>query len=136
MAIDLSERQDGVVYPPHSGRPVEPMLNGLSGATSTRPELFFGRSVPLLAWLLARFQPVESERKHDDVDDTDYLVDGQEMAMQARCPHCLGEQWMMTVAAFSRGEHGCTKCGWYTTPMTYPQWYEALRAKRDEQPLP
>ncbi len=69
-----------------------------------------------------------------DDDKADDLFEGEEMAMQTRCPHCLGEQWVMTVIAFSAGEHGCTKCGWHTRPMTYAQWHAALAAKRNEQP--
>lgn len=87
--------------------------------------------MPLPARSERRSQHVETEQEHDDDPDSGDLVDGEELAMQSRCPHCLGEQWVMTVIAFSRGEHGCTKCGWKTTPMTYAQWYAALSAKRN-----
>ncbi len=56
--------------------------------------------------------------------------DPDEPTMQTRCPHCLGEQWAMTVIAFSQGMHGCTCCGKLTTPMTDAQWRAALRRKR------
>lgn len=52
------------------------------------------------------------------------------IAMQTRCIWCLGEQYVLNVIAFSNGESGCTRCGRFTTPLTYEQWYAALRDAR------
>lgn len=54
----------------------------------------------------------------------------QAQAMQTRCPHCLGEQYVLNVIDFSNGLVSCPRCGHKTTPMTYEQWYDALRATR------
>lgn len=88
--------------------------------------------MPLPGDSLGRSQHVESAEEHSRIEDSEQLGD-RDIAMQSRCPHCLGEQWAMTVIAFSRGEHGCTVCGWKTKPMTNEQWYAALAAKRAEE---
>lgn len=53
-----------------------------------------------------------------------------QVAMQSRCPHCLGEQYVLNILGFSNGENGCSKCGEKTAVMTYEQWYESLRIAR------
>lgn len=58
------------------------------------------------------------------------------VAMQSRCPHCLGEQYCLNVIGFSTGKRGCTVCGEKSTVMTYEQWHDALdaaRQRRDEK---
>lgn len=53
-----------------------------------------------------------------------------ELAMQTRCPRCLGEQYAMNVIGFSQGKHGCTICGHPSRPMTQDEWYDALHQAR------
>lgn len=58
-------------------------------------------------------------------------MENRDLAMQTRCPTCLGEQYGATVLQFSNGKHGCTCCGRYTEPMSQSDWYLALaRARR------
>lgn len=61
---------------------------------------------------------------------------GEKLAMQSRCPTCLGEQYVLNVIPFSQGNYGCSVCGAKTKPMTYEQWRAALRKarERDEGP--
>lgn len=58
----------------------------------------------------------------------------EDMAMQTRCPHCLGEQYILNVIAFSEGENGCSVCGQRTTPMDRHDWYRVLAEKRASEP--
>lgn len=53
-----------------------------------------------------------------------------DVAMQVRCPTCLGEQWALTVLPFSYGQVGCTVCGEPSKVMTEQQWRDALAAAR------
>lgn len=64
----------------------------------------------------------------EDVDERD--EEDEELAMQVRCTRCLGEQYVLNVIAFSNGVTGCTVCGHPSQPMTYEQWYDALRRAR------
>lgn len=59
--------------------------------------------------------------------------DETKQAVQSRCPHCLGEQYVLNVLYFSAGQTGCTVCGRLTTPMTERQWRDALRATRQQR---
>lgn len=53
-----------------------------------------------------------------------------DVAMQIRCPHCLTEQWALTVYAFSYGQVDCDACHQFTQVMTLRQWRDALRVTR------
>ncbi len=57
----------------------------------------------------------------------------EEHALQTRCPHCLGEQYVLNVLYFSAGEAGCSVCGRKSTPMSDEQWKAALSAARRRQ---
>jgi len=59
-----------------------------------------------------------------DEEDEDFL------AMQARCPHCLTEQYALSVPAFSRGTVPCWRCRQLTEPMNDDEYREALRLAR------
>lgn len=56
-----------------------------------------------------------------------------DQAMQTRCPNCLREQYILNVVDFSNGAIGCHVCGKKTQPMTYEQWFDALRERRGGQ---
>lgn len=59
----------------------------------------------------------------DDSDDND-------IAMQARCTHCLLETYALNVIAYSYGESSCHNCGHISRQMTQAEYREALTAAR------
>lgn len=63
--------------------------------------------------------------------------DDQPPAMQARCVHCLREQYAIAVLEASLGLAGCTWCGKKSELMTRDEYRAALaaaRVKRDGLP--
>ncbi len=60
-------------------------------------------------------------------------MNANEIAMQARCVHCLREQYAPAVLGISNGEEPCVWCGKKSTPMTYAEWQEALENRRKEK---
>lgn len=53
-------------------------------------------------------------------------------AVQTRCPHCLGEQYVLNVIDFSLGEAPCHLCGQFSREMTTEEWFAAIAARRRE----
>jgi len=61
------------------------------------------------------------------------MNDDQEIAIQSRCIHCLGEHYVLNQLAVSYGDAGCHHCGRKSRQMTRDEYIEALTAAREKQ---
>jgi len=64
-------------------------------------------------------------------DDPESGIAPRDLAMQARCVHCLREQYALAVIGVSNGTHPCCWCGRLSKPMTETEYRAALKTARE-----
>lgn len=61
------------------------------------------------------------------------MDDDNDVVLQPRCVHCLLENYVLNLIAYSAGESVCHNCGWLSWPMTRSEYRDAMAASRERQ---